>query len=96
MLDELASFPLRFSDLLPSPNSQMNPVEALAFKNQNLDNSAEGLFQRVAITVSMCFVPACWLNVHDEVNDSCLGRWKCGFLNLHRNLQKLRCQQSGC
>lgn len=28
MLDELASFPLRFSDLLLSPNSQMILVEA--------------------------------------------------------------------
>lgn len=39
MLDELASFPLRFSDLLLSLNSQTSLVEV--FKNQNQDYSAE-------------------------------------------------------
>lgn len=37
------------------------------------------ILQRViAVTVQMCFVSGCWLNIHDEVNGLCLEHLGCG------------------
>lgn len=32
----------------------------------------------IAVTAQMCFVSGCWLNIHDEVNGSCLEHLGCG------------------